>query len=253
MDCTAASSAGSIALTSAIARASRPWATWPMNSTPSMPGMSRSTSTTSGGSGMRCSMSKAATPPGASWIVPTPISPSIRSAILRWKPWSSTTSTCMSDRLIASPRCGRPRGAYRKTRKAKSRPRGRLFMALAMEVRLRRGGDDVPALARRAGRGQDLVRAPPVAGERLALGEELVVVGVGEHELAVLEPVDHLAGDRLAQRRATPAAAGAAERGEVGRVHVVGTVDHDRAAAGVVVEAFVLAVHAQRIAVAAVV
>src|SRR5690606_15964535 len=98
-------------------------------------------------------------------------------------------------------------GAYRKTRKAKSRPRGRLFMALAMEVRLRRGGDDVPALARRAGRGQDLVRAPPVAGERLALGEELVVVGVGEHELAVLEHVDHLAGDRLAQRRATPAAA----------------------------------------------
>ena len=65
---------------------------------------------------------------------------------------------------------------------------------------LRSGGDQVAF--RHAGGGEDLPRAAAVAGERLAVLQPLVVVGVGEHQVAILEHVDHVVGHGLAQRRA---------------------------------------------------
>src|SRR5690349_24970693 len=90
---------------------------------------------------------------------------------------------------------------------------------------------------RRARGRQDGGGAATVAGKRGAVLEPGVVVGIGKHQVAVLEHVDHVAGHGLAKRRATPAAAETAHAPGGGRVHVVGAVDHDGTAACVVVEA----------------
>ena len=63
-----------------------------MNSTPSIPGISRSHTITSGGP-ERAITSSAASPSAASAIVPTPSPRSSCTAVRRWKSWSSTTST----------------------------------------------------------------------------------------------------------------------------------------------------------------
>ena len=67
-------------------------ATCRMNSTPSIPGISRSHTITSGGP-ERAIASSAASPSAASAIVPTPSPRSSCTAVRRWKSWSSTTST----------------------------------------------------------------------------------------------------------------------------------------------------------------
>ena len=77
-------------MTTALARPRS--ATWRMNSTPSIPGISRSQMITSGGSDA-ASSSSAALPSAASLSVPTPSPRRSLSAVRRWKAWSSTTST----------------------------------------------------------------------------------------------------------------------------------------------------------------
>ena len=82
---------GSIALEMITALASSRSAMWRMNSTPSIPGISRSHTITSGGP-ERAIASSAAWPSAASVIVPTPSPRSSCTAVRRWKSWSSTTS-----------------------------------------------------------------------------------------------------------------------------------------------------------------
>ncbi len=69
----------------------------------------------------------------------------------------------------------------------------------------------------------------------------------GEHELAVLEFVDHLLCHLRTHRRATLAATDSALTLAPQRIHVVGGVDHDGAVAGQIIEARLQTVHAQRI------
>src|SRR5690606_10816737 len=145
----------------------------------------------------------------------TPSSASIRRAILRWNPWSSTTRTLSSPTFSACPIASPP---MRRCHCSVYHRRNTPVTAGGSG----RGGDQVAL--RRARGGQDLLGVAAVAGERTALLQPARVVGVREHQVAVLEHVDHLACDVLAQRRAAPAAAEAAHRRDRRRIHVVGAV-----------------------------
>ena len=79
-----------------------------MNSTPSIPGMSMSQMMTSGW-GEPARTSSAAIPSAASDTLPTPRPRSRRTAVRRWKSWSSITSTERSP-SAAEPEVGAPAG-----------------------------------------------------------------------------------------------------------------------------------------------
>src|SRR5690606_3025460 len=83
--------------------------------------------------------------------------------------------------------------------------------------------------------------------------EPLAVRVVREDERAALQRVDHRARDLLPYRRATPAAADAADAFCDGLAHVGRTVHDDGPRECIVVEARVEAAQAQRVAVAAVI
>ena len=115
---------------------------------------------------------------------------------------------------------------------------------------------DAPVLAETTGPRLNVVNSDPPAGSRRSLEkgrprEPVRARVVRDDERPVLDRVDELAGDLRPHRRASPAPAEPALRGDDSRVHVTGAVQHDRALAGVVVEAGLESVQAQRRAVLA--